>query len=382
MKNHKNSLMAYSLNENMLKDGDILLFNGGCGVVSMVVKIFTVSRFSHAAIFMKGSVFESTGNGVFTLEPRRIRCDKESDICVLRYRESLTDGQLSSMEAFLRNSIGKSYSILSAASVGFFKHRKPLSSVTSEEFCSRLVAQTYEQAHIKLVNNYNYCSPAAFLRECGNLLLKVEGCVRSYNAIDAYVDSIEDAVSANRDALKVWMDKVKILPGAENVASENDACFFAMKNPRFDAQIARWIDESGYLRMYEIIFNDRNLYKFSQEGVAAYVDLYGPDVIEIEFGEISRTLHWVASFINSLNNWWMTKSEVACQMRDLYYKLSVIMSVRLQNLIKVGEGMGISQVIDGWGQMICLHAFISDVIKMADIGYNMFTSHERGILKL
>jgi uncharacterized protein YycO len=151
--------MKYILDLEKLQHGDIILESGNTKFISSTIKAVTGSHYSHAILYIGRSVVHATGDGVYSKNPQRILVDNVHDLKVLRCH-GVDSSQLEKICDFARNKTGSLYSIAEASlSPVLGKTEKKASA--REQFCSRLVAQSYYYgANISLVKNPDYCSPA------------------------------------------------------------------------------------------------------------------------------------------------------------------------------------------------------------------------------
>ncbi len=143
----------YLLSIDKLQPGDIILTLQK-GLASKSVRIATKSKYSHAILHVgDGSYIHSDKNGVHSGNIQRLLFDKIDSARVLRTKNAYAAKLACD---FARSQIGKSYSIKEAIKTKFYI---PKFEQNNRQFCSRLVAQSYEYAGLTLVNNPKYCIP-------------------------------------------------------------------------------------------------------------------------------------------------------------------------------------------------------------------------------
>lgn len=131
----------------------------GVGVHSDMIVNKTKGRFSHAMIYVGGTVMEATvQGGVYSRVPNRIYVNNPDHLQVLRLKKSLREDEVIKICHYARGLSGSAYSIREALIVGL--KNKPEYTLTRGQFCSRLVAQSYACAGVNLCQNIDYCSPA------------------------------------------------------------------------------------------------------------------------------------------------------------------------------------------------------------------------------
>jgi hypothetical protein len=144
------------LKMSSLVRGDIILTTA-TAAVSKAIRWGTKSDISHAMICVQhGSVIDATSEGVHARNPQRLFFDDKCALHIFRPKAALSADQIDQICRFVRERIGSEYSTREAvrAAIG------GSNQWTRKQFCSRLVAQAYASAGIKLVGDPNYCAPA------------------------------------------------------------------------------------------------------------------------------------------------------------------------------------------------------------------------------
>src|ERR1700726_931216 len=143
------------LKMSRLVRGDIILTTT-TAAVSKAIRWGTKSDISHAMICVQhGSVIDATSDGVHARNMQRLFFDAECALHVFGPKAALSPDQIEQICRFVRERIGSEYSTREAvrAAIG------GSNQWTRKQFCSRLVAQAYASAGIKLVDDPNYCAP-------------------------------------------------------------------------------------------------------------------------------------------------------------------------------------------------------------------------------
>lgn len=153
-----NELKYYFLNTGKLRPGDVIL-ERGTGVHSDMIVKKTKGNFSHAMIYVGGTIIEATvQGGVYSRVPNRVYVHDLDHLLVLRPKRNLTPQETKELCIYARNLSGSAYSIREAIIAG--KNHKPEYTLTRSQFCSRLVAQTYAKIGVNISQNIDFCSPA------------------------------------------------------------------------------------------------------------------------------------------------------------------------------------------------------------------------------
>lgn len=135
------------INTEVLEKGDIILTTTN-EKLSEVIKMATNSDISHAMIYVaRGSVMDSTSNGVHSKNIEKIFYEDNCSIYVLRLRNPIDDFLTDKVINFVRASTGTPYSIKEAA----LSAKDMNNSKGSEKmFCSRLIARAYSSVGVDL----------------------------------------------------------------------------------------------------------------------------------------------------------------------------------------------------------------------------------------
>jgi len=250
---------AYVLCLSQLSPGDIVLSRETDSIrrlfsspercrevgVSFCVWLGSLGSYSHAMLYLDGSIIHAVEPGVFSYNPQRLVFMSSEDCCVLRYA-GLSAKQLSTIAEFARNQVGRLYSVSEACRVSpVMKAIVP--SKSGVEFCSRLVAQSFAAAGISLVENPDYCSPSDFLHS--QSLKKIPNVVREAQPADVEVASSYDYVAENMRSMFQWMESARRIAqacGCECNTFE-ECVSFVLAHQESDGKVADSIIASGYL---------------------------------------------------------------------------------------------------------------------------------------
>jgi hypothetical protein len=232
-----------TINGAVLQVGDIVLTTS-TEKVSAYIRGFTRSDISHAMICVESySVIDANAEGVQARNTQRQIYDDECAVHILRPRQPLTPEQLKSVVDYARQHVGAEYSVGEAIRT-FFGGRKDF---TRKQFCSRLVAQAYASAGIKLVADPNYCSPHDIKNS--PLLFEVAPSSRSVSKEEvAAWKGNEDATQSMRNAINSVLEAARTKsPGIQNL---NDINEHLVEHPEDDAFILEAYRSSGYLDIW------------------------------------------------------------------------------------------------------------------------------------
>jgi hypothetical protein len=248
------------LKMSALLRGDIILTTTAAAV-SKAIRRGTKSDISHAMICVQhGSVIDATSEGVHARNTQRLFFEDGCALHVLRLKAGLTPEQADQVCLFVRQGIGSEYST-----------REAVRSViggsdqwTRKQFCSRLVAQAYASAGIKLVDDPNYCAPADLGRSV--LLTAIPGAVDLVSAEEAARWAAHsDSTEAMRSAINA------VLEGArkrdKGIQTFEDIDPYLIKHQHEDAYFADLLASSGYLTVWQLN-TERNRWQYEDELLA------------------------------------------------------------------------------------------------------------------
>ncbi|MUK47564.1 hypothetical protein GNP79_19210 [Aliivibrio fischeri] len=256
---------SYVIDIPKLELGDVILTSEK-GVVSKGVRVATLSKYSHAAIYVGGTIIEATLGGVFSKNPQRLIFNSEKQVAVYRYREPLNQTEIKSICGYARSKVASLYTLPEAATL---RYRDLLKIPESrKQFCSRLVALAYSDNGIDLANIRNpaYCTPKQ-LSLC-KAFYKVNGIIREANEGDIEFAKTDDPNILHQKETINWVNKVRKLVNKEGLEREydiqsiTDVDKFLRFNSEFDDKIVGYLKSEGYLTHYNFD-TKRNPYRYS-----------------------------------------------------------------------------------------------------------------------
>jgi hypothetical protein len=238
----------YKLDATRLRKADILLTRDKASPTSWVVRARTNSAFSHAILYLGGHSFiDSDLNGVHSNNLQRLVFARFSDVKVLRLSGEVGEDLLDSICDFARTQVGRPYAVREAASAAGGSAKSTLSS---SQFCSRLVAQAYRSANVPLGldANVDFCVPGDLLRLPGFDHLD-DLCVSA--------SAEEVSFAEDKDNPLVWQEEITNRLNADirqhtgaKVATLEEWVQLALNSLEADAAIAALLRDSGYLDMW------------------------------------------------------------------------------------------------------------------------------------
>lgn len=226
-----------------LEKGDILL-TGENTATSKVVRKSTGSDFSHAILYVgSGSYIHSDANGVHSGNLQRLLFDTSENVTVLSVK--CDQKTISQACIFARSKIGTTYSVRSAVNAKLKASKK---ENENRQFCSRLVAQSYEYAGVKLVDNASFCTPQEILES--KRIQKVLGKVRKATDEEISFANSENPLEKQSYITNDILSKVRKLT-KKDIQTLEQVTQYVIENPVHDQQISKIYRDSGYLTMWE-----------------------------------------------------------------------------------------------------------------------------------
>lgn len=243
----------YIIDISRLELGDIIL-TAEKGAVSKGVRVATLSKYSHAAIYVGGTIIEATLGGVFSKNPQRLIFDSENQVAVYRYRGELSEEQVKVICNYARSKVASLYTIPEALTLRIRELLKKPES--RKQFCSRLVALSYSDNGIDLLNIRNpaYCTPKQ-LSLC-KAFYKVSDIIREATESEVRFSKTEDPNIAHQKDTIEWVNKVRNLVSEQSLSktydiqSIIDVDAFLKFHPEFDSDIVSYMEAGGYLTHY------------------------------------------------------------------------------------------------------------------------------------
>lgn len=235
------------LDDDKLQIGDIILTTEN-HLTSKAIRFATNSDISHAMLYVaRGSVIDSTPEGVHARSTGRMFFDDDCAVHVRRMRRALTTAQTDVIVRYARAHIGTRYSVPDAVRSKVGTSRAP----TRQQFCSRLTAQAYSAADIKLVATPDFCTPDDVKNS--SLLESIEDAVISIS--EAHVESIErhfDTTVHMRETTNRLLSMAR--NASPTIESLNDINAYLISHPAEDAAIGQLYEQSGYLTAWKVQF--------------------------------------------------------------------------------------------------------------------------------
>jgi len=279
----------YIIDHEKLQVGDIIL-TAEKTLQSKTVRLFTWGEFSHAMIWADGTLIHSDGGGVYSKNTQRLLFDKLSEVIVLRPRIKLNALQRGIIINYPRSLVGTVYSVKEAIAV-----KRPIKpKATYKQFCSRLVAQTYYNAGIKIVKNPDYCSPEE-INKSKKILMRVNNCVREATQEEIYFSTTRDPGQETQDDTIKMLIEIRNKFG-QNIQTIGNVCDFIMKEPTHDAEITEIAKNSGYFNHAEVDI-EINHWRYNEDEFIKVAKMANYQLLELarfihDIGNSSASIHY------------------------------------------------------------------------------------------
>lgn len=334
---------GYVLRLDLLRNGDVIL-ESGHKLHSEIIKTKTGSNYSHAMIYLEGTIFESTkGGSVFTRVPNRFYVKSAEDLKVIRYSGELSDEALEKMAWHARTSVATTYSVPEA--IRSSREKKPTTKKATGQFCSRFVAESLYAGGIKAVDNIHYCTPADI--EGAHDFSVVPDVVKKATPAEILHADGSKLHPAHQKATVQWTKKAKTLlrPMNSNVQTINDVyqALIDSRNPKIDKAIAKAMIDSGYTKNLD---DDRvaNPYRYDEN---EFSKLLAAGEIDLN-SEVRKEVHITRLFIRNhkINRHNIKITHGMFRALQLEYDVGVgnLMAIndRMETLVSACVDMGIS----------------------------------------
>lgn len=237
----------FTYNIEKLKPGDIL-FERYYSEDSNIISQITRCHYTHVALYLGGSsCIESTLGIVCASNPAYNVFGHKQDLCVKRLREEYRNSFLINKAAwYARTLVGTAYSIPDAAMV--YKKSQRESANYNRQFCSRLVAQSFEYAGIRLAKDPSFCSPAElFNRE---ELEVIDDAVIEISKDKAKERLTGGAILTEQSGIiENLLSQIREITSAD-IQTIEQIFDFVLQDPTYDKTIASIINDSGYLDIW------------------------------------------------------------------------------------------------------------------------------------
>lgn len=251
----KNALKFILKFQEVMQPGDVIL-TAASTAASYGIRKITKSDFSHAILYVGNSFMHSDLDGVHSGSPQRLLFESPSHVKVLRLKKQyLNHTTIEKICTFARSENGKQYSKIDAArSIKSSNDKR----IKNRQFCSRLVAQSFEYANINIVNDPNYCTPHEI--SISDFFEEVIGVVRLAETEDINFANSHSPLDLQKDITNNLLNDIRTLTG-KDIQTLNEIDRFLVQNQSFDTVINEILKNSGYLELWKIDY-EKNPWRY------------------------------------------------------------------------------------------------------------------------
>lgn len=316
----------YTYDIASLEAGDIIL-STTAGKQSAWIRTATGSDFSHAMLYTNKTIVHAAGPGVFTINPQRQLFSLGQSV-VLRVRQP-HDCDLVKVCNYALAQGGARYTIPEAV-LAVAMQATGQRALSPSQYCSRLVAQAYQSAGLKLVANADFCVPGQFLHSPA--LREVDGAVRLADSNEFQVGQTPDTLQVHQEHTFAWLEPARRLAKESmgvTISTILDALEFVRANRQYDDAICRYVEKSGYLDDAEL---DRqvNPHRYDADAFRSWVTSRRQPVEAVFQGELDIARD-VAQ--NALRNW-KAVAPVSLRLHQLlaktHWRRLALLKIRLE----------------------------------------------------
>jgi hypothetical protein len=231
----------FILDIHKLKKGDVFL-TAQLGLVSKAVRNFTNSEYSHAILYVgHGSYIHSDSQGVHSANIQRLIFKKPSSVKILRPNDQKC---IKNAVMYSRSQVGKAYSVRDAIRTKTGNQSKP----ENKQFCSRLVAESFEYAGVPIVKNSLYCTPEDINRS--PIFTEINGMVRETSKEELDFASGPNPIQRQTEITNFILSEARRITN-KDIQSMEELSLFVVANPKYSDAIVKVYRDTDYLTMWE-----------------------------------------------------------------------------------------------------------------------------------
>lgn len=331
--------VLYTYNIASLELGDIIL-SANSQKTSRIIRGVTGSDFSHAMLYTNKVIVHADHGGVFAANPQRFLFTDGQSVVLRLHRPHKYD--LAAVCKFAATKIGALYSVPQAVLATIMK-KTGYAALSPAQFCSRLVAQAYESAGVRLASNPDFCVPGQFLH-CP-LLIEVKDAVRLALPDDIRINDSPDTLKIHQKHTFEWLEQARELAkqsvGVE-LSTISEAMEFVQRYPEHDVEIAGFIDKSGYLDDFKLD-GVVNPHRYNLRLFREFLENRSLKVCEILEQELEINENIMVTATRQFSQETIIPSQVHQRLADTHKKRIMQVKLRLEILnqlcIEMGKGL-------------------------------------------
>lgn len=280
----------FILDMSVLRVGDILLTREK-KFISKGVRLFSQGDYSHAMLYVaRASYIHSDRDGVHSGNIQRKLFDRADDVKVVRVND---EKYIRLACDYARNKIGTEYSIKDA-----IKSVLPKEDMTpsDKQFCSRLVAESYEYAGLNLVKNPKFCTPSELILSPDIHL--VADFIKPATDEEVSFAKSDNPLYKQQDATNFILSEARRITG-KNIQNFQDIDNALLHDDSFDSEISLIAENSGYYSFMSIDF-DKNPWRYDGQ-IFISIPLPRDQLIELAYDELSSAKERLELYIRMYN---------------------------------------------------------------------------------
>lgn len=232
--------------QEVMLPGDIIL-TAALTAASYGIRKITKSNFSHAILYLGDSYMHSDLDGVHSGNPQRLLFESPEHVKVLRLKQEYLNAQtIENVCAFARSEHGKQYSKIEAAKSVLTPNAL---SQKNRQFCSKLVAQSFQNAGIRIVKNSNYCTPHEI--SISDYFEEVLDVTKLANDEEIEFANSKSFLTSQTEITNKLLKNIREITG-QDIQTLNEIDTLLIKNPEYDYQITDILKNSGYLEIWKM----------------------------------------------------------------------------------------------------------------------------------
>lgn len=253
--------MKYILDLDKLRYGDVILTRSN-DRTCLKIRDYSKSSYSHALIYNgNSSCLESNAFGVQSVNPQRLLFESADDAIVMRLKDPKEKYFLGNGLANASSKVGMSYASRQELMKSYLEILEKANENT-RQFCTRFVAQIYEDSGINIVANADYCSPKDI--ETSQSLTKITNILRKGNKNEiALALEKENIINSQTDSTYIFLESVRNLTGLD-IQTFDDVDKFLLENPEKDEEIDILIKKTDYFQLGDLE-KKRNILMYNAE---------------------------------------------------------------------------------------------------------------------
>lgn len=251
-----------------LKKGDIILEKADDQTSEMVRK-FSHSTYSHAILYVGGGSCLEADDIVISFNIQRKLVENKDYVCVLRLKEEQDPLVIDNIMLNARMNVGMLYSIDDAKGIISEKYRP---GNLRRQTCTRFVAQAFEKAGVKLVENANFCTPEELLKS--EMLVEVKDVLREATENEEEYAESESVLPKQHQIIKNVLERVRDITQSD-IQELNELKDFVILHQEYDDVIADVLIQSGYLDLWR----DEEKRMPYHYDITKFEQYYGKDVL-------------------------------------------------------------------------------------------------------